>query len=271
MLRIPLLCFLLTVFSLTTKASSSAGQGPLSVDQIMNLAVNKIAEDNKVKAEKLTYRKKYIEENVEYKGNKIVPKKTVKEELYQVYSANGMWYEQLITRNGKPPKSNDGQPRLADVRPVMEDILGKSRYNYTLNGLVHFNEVDVYSISFEPRHPSLQPGPEPDASLEEEISNQIINNLSGTIYVDTGDYAIPRVEAHITKTKTPLRMKAVGIAYMFDVTLEQQKFKDNGIIDIGVGKRVEIIGKGAKFNIKILELGGQFKKVTIEYSNYELK
>lgn len=262
----------LVLLSLLLTTSVSAGQGPLTADQIMNLAINKVTEDNKVKADKLTYRKRYTEEDVEYKGNKIIPKKTVKEELYQVYSTNGIWYEELIARNGKPPRPQDSQPRLADVRPVMEDILGKPRYNYTLEGLASFLGKDVYSISFEPRHSSFQPKAEPDSSLEDEIGNTIINNLRGSIYIDVEDYTIVRVETHIAKARSPIRIKAVGMVYIFDVTLEQQRFTDNNLmIDIGVGGKVIILGKGAKFNIKIIELGGQFKRVTIDYENYQLK
>lgn len=266
MIAILVLLFLLLI---TPTASS---QGVLSANQIMNLAVNKVAEDNKVKADRLTYRKRYIEEDVEYKGNKIVNKKTVKEELYQVYSAHGIWYEELITRNGKPPRPKDIQPRLADVRPVMEDILGKPRYNYTLEGLASFLGKDVYSISFEPRHSSFQPKTEPNSSLENEIGNIIINNLSGTIYADVEDYTIVRVEAHLAKTRSPIRIKTIGMAYIFDVTIEQQRFIDNDLMfNIGVGGKVIILGKGAKFNIKIIELGGQFKRVTISYEDYQLK
>lgn len=231
-----------------------------------------MAEDNKIKAERLTYRKRYTEEDVEYRGNKIVPKKVVKEELYQVYSTNGIWYEELIARNGKPSRPKDSQPRLADLRPVLEDILGKPRYNYTLEGIASLLDKDVYSISFEPRHPSFQPEAEPDAPLKDEVANEIINNLSGAIYVDVEDYSIIRVEAHLAKIRSPIRIKAVGIVYIFDVTLEQKKFAhDDIMINIGVGGKVVILGRGAKFNIKIIELGGQFKKVTINYEDYQLK
>ena len=237
----------------------------------MNLAINKIATDNHLKAERVTYKKKYIEEDVEYWGNKIIPKKQIRAELYRVYYQNGFWYEELIEKNGKTPNSKDVQPRLADVRPVMEDILGKPRYNYTLNGVVGLNDKDVYSIGFEPRLSSLQPTTNNNASLEDKVANEIINNLSGIIYVDMDDYSIKRVEAHLTKTVSPLRIKVIGIAYIFDVTVDQQKLVLGTTTSIGVGKKVEIIGKGAKFNIKIIELGGQFKKVTIEYSDYVLK
>ena len=266
-----MLVAVLMLLAISYPIYSFAGQDMLSAQQIMNLAVNKVAEDNKLKAERVTYRKRYTEEDVEYNRNGHLTVQKTRVELYQVYAKGETWYEELIQKNGQVPNTSDGQPRLADVRPVMEDILGKPRYTYVLNGVADFYGKEVYSLSFEPRHASLQPNTSDTASLMEQVTNEIINNLSGLIYVNKDDYTVLRVEAHLTRAGSPLRIKAVGVAYIFDATVEQQKLDLDENTSIGVGKKVMILGKGAKFNIKIFELGREFKRVTVEYEDYKFK
>lgn len=267
MILASVLVLLLTLFP----TYSFASQDLLSAQQIMNLAVSKVNDDNELKAKRLTYQKRYTEEDVEYNKNGQLTVRKTRIELYQVYAKNGIWYEELIQKNGQTPNTKDSQPRLADIRPVIEDILGKPRYTYVLNGITDFYGKVVYSLSFEPRHASLQPKVDNDTSLREQVTNEIINNLSGLIYVDKDDYTVLRVEAHLTRTRSPLRIKTVGMVYIFDATVEQQKLYLDENTSIGVGKKVMILGKGAKFNIKIFELGGEFKRVTVKYEDYRFK
>src|SRR3989344_2413476 len=196
-----ILIAMLVLISTLHSSYSFAGQDQLSTDQIMNLAVSKVAEDNKLKAERLIYRKRYTEADVEYDKNGKLKVEKERVELYQVYAKGETWYEELISKNGQVPSSKDSQPRLADVRPVIEDILGKPRYTYVLNGVADLYGKEAYSLGFEPRHASLQPKADDNASLEAKITNEVINNLSGLIYVDKDDYTILRVEAHLTKTR----------------------------------------------------------------------
>lgn len=237
----------------------------LSPQQIMNLAIDQLREDEQLK-KGLVYEKRYLEEDIEYKNGKLSVKKKVNEELYEVYEDQGTWLEKLKEKNGKPVSAQDKLgPKMADQRPVIEEILGKPRYNYGFNGYSSIQEREVYSISFEPRRTEFQPEPEPGASIEAQVTNEILNNLSGIIYISTDNFSILRIEAHLTN-RTPLRIKAVGKVYIFDTTLEK--------MDVGgitVNHKVEILGKGAKFNIFIMELGSQFKRVTIKYENYRLK
>lgn len=229
------------------------------INEIMNIAIQKVFDDNKLKSEKFAfYNKRYSEEDLGDLGGRIVPKNR-KEELYKVFVKNGVFFEELIAQNGKGVQiKNNSSPKLADKRPDIEDILGKNRYNYKLDGLSEFNGEMVYSIILEPRHPSLQPFV--TGSMEKEITNDILNNLHGLVYISQESHSILRVEVHLNKP--PLRIKTIGLVNRFDAIYEQQEIEG-----ISVGKRLTLITKYSKLSI-VWNFFESFQRITVNYEDY---
>lgn len=243
-------------------ASSALAQELPEVNQLMHMAIQKVLEDEKLKAEYLTYYKRYMEQKLEERHGRIVPVGgTENRELYYVFAQNGVFFEELIQKNGRLPSEADRKEKMADKRPDIEDILGRNRYNFQLLGVSEYNNKQVYSISFEPKHPSLQPQVSAQDTLKKVTENEILNNAYGLIYVDQENFVIVRVEAHLHRP--PLRIKS-GKLFRFDVTFERE-LADN----ISVNKRLTIVTKYAYVSF-IWNFFEEFKRVTIDYEGYRL-
>lgn len=252
---------LLVALSFVLMASSAIAQELPEVNEVMNSAIQKVLGDEKLKAECFTYYKKYIEQKVEEKQGKIVPVvDTEKQELYYVFAKNSVFFEELTLKNGRPPSEADRTEKMADKRPDIEDILGRNRYNFRLLGVSEYLNRSVYSISFEPKHPSLQPKVPDQSSLKIVAQNEILNNLYGLIYVDQEGFIIVRVEAHLHRP--PLRIKT-GKLFRFDVTFERDM-----VGNISVNKRLTIITKYSYVSL-IWNFFEKFEKITIDYENYK--
>ncbi len=229
------------------------------VNGIMNSALQKVLGDEKLKTECLTFYKKYTDQKIEEKQGKIVPTDIKEQELYYVFSKNGVSFEELVEKNGRPPSAEDRKEKMADKRPDIKDILGRNRYNYQLLGINEYLGRTVYSISFEPKHPSLQPKA-PDKSLKKVAENAILNNLYGLIYVDSDNFIILRVETHILRP--PLRIKT-GKLFRFDTTFER------GMIgNISVNTKLTIIIKYSYVSF-VWNLFEKFQRITVDYENYK--
>ncbi|OGN09430.1 MAG: hypothetical protein A3J46_01345 [Candidatus Yanofskybacteria bacterium RIFCSPHIGHO2_02_FULL_41_11] len=254
--------FLFLILATTISLAPALAQELPEVNEMMNTAIQKVLEDDKLKAERLTYYKRYTEQKIEERRGKIVPKGgTEKQELYYVFAKNGMFFEELTQKNGRLPSEADRVEKMADKRPDIEDILGRNRYNFRLLGVSEYNTKQVYSVSFEPKHPFLQPKVSAQDPLKKVAENEILNNLYGLIYVDQEDFVMIRVEAHLHRP--PLRIKT-GKLFRFDATFERE------LVDkISVNKRLTIIIKYAYVSL-IWNFFEEFEKITIDYEDYRL-
>lgn len=252
--------FLLLCLIFIVAASSTLAQELPEVNEIMNEAIQKVAEDEKLKAEYFTYYKRYTQQKMEERRGKIVPADNPeKQELYYVFAKDGIFFEELIQKNNGLPSGVDQAEKMADKRPDIQDILGRNRYNFRLLGVSEYNNKQTYSVSFEPKHPSMQPKTSAQDSLEKTVENEILNNLYGLIYVDQDDFAILRVETHLYRP--PLRIKT-GKLFRFDTTFEREKMGK-----ISVNKKLIIITKYAYLSL-IWNLFERFERITIDYENY---
>lgn len=229
-------------------------------NEVMNTAIQKVLEDEKFKAEHFVYYKRYTEQKMEERNGRIVPKGNAeKQELYYVYARNGVFFEELVEKNGRPATEDDQKEKMADKRPDIDDILGRNRYNFKMLGVSEYAGIQTYSVSFEPKHPSLQPKSYPQDSLEKVVENGILNNLYGLIYVDQDDFAIMRVEAHLHQP--PLRIKT-GKVFRFDATFER-----GSIENISVNRKLTITTKYSYVSL-IWNFFEKFERITIDYEDY---
>src|SRR3989344_9526529 len=97
----------LIVMSFVLLTSTAIVQELPEVNEVMDSAIRKVLEDERLKAACFTYNKKYTEQRVEEKQGKIVSTDMEKQELYNVFAKNGVFFEELIEKNGRPPSQAD--------------------------------------------------------------------------------------------------------------------------------------------------------------------
>lgn len=193
-MNLKIVCFL-TVLSLIQP--QLLGQTEQNPERIMEAAFQKTIEEDLIKNSLFSYAETTIEEIFDDDG-KIKSRKT---DSHQ------------INPKTDPPKLNDGEI----YRPEIEEILKPGRYIYSLDYLRNNQHQTV--ILFHPKKDG-QPQSEKNG-LRPDVTNEILNNLEGEIFIDPKSTSIVAVNARLYRS--PLRgIKIFGVVYRFDLTLERR-------------------------------------------------
>jgi len=211
-------------------------------DKIMIEVIKRALENDVQKIKKVTYTKTQVIENLSSSG--------VKKRIYYCYGINGLMVEDMTYNNG------DKIPQKADPSfPFDFNAVFASKYIFEMvnSNPIIIGQKPYYVISFRPKK-GLRINK--DLKIKDEIIEEIVNRLWGTLYIDVDQMYVYMANAEIKR----FRKYWVGTISQFDLHFEQQEFE--GII---VPKVIIATGKG---DIKIWELN---QRHTFLYGNFRLK
>jgi hypothetical protein len=173
---------------------------PLSADEVIGRAVSR-AQETATRASQTayTYTKLTFTEELDVSGRV----KERKEKVYQVVFQDGLTRPKLLSVNGHPPAQKDIKKQLENEANARK-VIGKSkttrggvnRENFLTPELVarfSFKIIDeepingrrAYRVAFEPK----RPGPP-----AHHIVERLLDQLSGTVWIDAEEFEIARAE-----------------------------------------------------------------------------
>jgi len=210
--------------------ASDKPSSPRSDDIIHKLVEREKA--RKVKDEKeekqLSYTERLVTDKLQPDGGL----KDREEKIYQVAPVNGEPTPKLVRKNGKPPSPSDlkeeedllrkerevsRERNGSDVENTIElneELVGK--YEYSTLGEEVIRGRPVYLLSFKPKSKSLP--------VRRKI-DYLLNRISGKVWIDQEDYAIARVDSHLTES-TQIWWGLLASLRGFSGVLEQTKLPD---------------------------------------------
>lgn len=212
---------------------------------VIGSSIQKLNEQDVSENSNFTYIKRHVVEDLNDRGET----KEKHQKIFRGRIKNGSSFEESITPDTKEFRSMG----LDSIN--LKNILSAGRYNYILEGINIINGKTVYTVGFEPRHPSKQP--EDSGDSRQRITNKVLNNLSGLIRVDKNNYTIWRVAAHLNTA--PIAIFTVARLHQLDVMIEQQEYGG-----FSVGKRIVAVYRYDKFFYWL----PTFKRETLIYDGF---
>lgn len=128
-----------------------------------------------------------------------------KEKVFEVSTHAGSTSARLVAVNGHPPRQADLKVQ-SDNEINVRQILGESktasgtsqdnfltpelvaRFDFKLLGQTEVNGRPAYELAFEPRSPELP---------VHHIIDRLLNQLSGTLWIDAGEFEIARADIRL--------------------------------------------------------------------------
>ncbi len=211
---------------------ATATPNALSADEIIQKAVER-AEPSAARAGRTDYRytKQTVTEELDSKGRL----KDHKEKLYEVLFESGLSYLKLIEINGQTlslaeskkqqekevaerQKMTDGKPGQKGDDHESYNITAElvERYKFTLLGEKVLNGRSAYLLSFEPKRGDLP---------VHKLTDRFLNQISGTVWVDTQEFEVGRIEAHLN-SEVALWGGFIGTLRQCNFTLERARLPD---------------------------------------------
>jgi hypothetical protein len=192
--------FTLPFLALSSELVSRAAAGePPSANEIMRQAIARVQRrsDDAVQPA-YTYRKVTVTEELDSAG-KVTDRQ---ERVYEGQFQSGATFLKLIEVNGKPlgdaekRKQAENETKYyrmlgqskngkGDRREnfLTEDLVG--RFDFTLAGRESIDGRAAYMLKFQPKKP---------APATRQFLDRILNRISGSLWVDTDDFEIARIE-----------------------------------------------------------------------------
>lgn len=212
-------------------AMATVPTAALSADQIIQKAVER-AESPETRQGRPDYRytKRTVTEELDSKGRL----KDTKEKTYEVVVEQGLSYLKLLAVNGQmlsgaeARKQNDKEiaerQKISDGKPGQkgderENFLTAElvqKYKFTLVGDKMINGRKAYLLSFQPRSADLP---------IRKLTDRVLNQVAGTVWVDAEEFEISRVEAHLN-SEVAMWGGLIGTLRQCDYTLERTRLAD---------------------------------------------
>src|ERR1051325_5245285 len=181
--------------------SAALAQSGASADAIVQKAVAR-AQNSEVRPGKgaYTYTKLTVTEELDSSGKV----KERKQKVYQVNFRNGATYARLVEVNGRPPAEADLKKQAENESSARQMTGSKAskgdnrenfltpeiveRFDFTLIGQTNINGRATYQIGFHPRNP---------APASHHMIDRLLDRISGTVWIDAGEYEIARAELRL--------------------------------------------------------------------------
>jgi hypothetical protein len=214
-------------------ASGVAGraQAPLSADDIVQRAVQR-AESPAAREARPPYRytKHTVTDELDARGRL----KDRHEKLYEVRVESGLSRLKLVQINGQSlsaeeQKKQDAQDlaarqKMTDARPgkkgdERENFLTAelvAKYKFKLIRELPLNGRDTYELAFEPASANLPAN---------HLTDRFLNQLAGTVWIDTQEFEIARAEVHL-QGEVALWGGMIGTLTQCNYTLERVRQPD---------------------------------------------
>ncbi len=219
------------VFAAGLDSGSAAKPATLSADEIIQKALER-AESITARSARPDYRytKQTVTEELDSKGRL----KDHKEKLYEVLVESGLSYLQLLQINGQTLSGAESKKqeakevaerqKMTDAKPGQkgedrENYLTAElveKYKFTLLGEKQLNGRTAYQLAFEPKRSDLP---------VHKLTDRFLNQIAGTILVDTQEFEISRIEVHLN-SEVALWGGIIGTLRQCNFTMERTRLAD---------------------------------------------
>lgn len=202
----------------------------LTAAEIIQKAVDRGEQDQKGSIPDFIYRKLTVTEELDTAGKV----KQHREKLYEVSYRDGLSHSRLLQVNGHAPSESDlkqqsdnevsvrqmtGETKQSGKGDNRENFLTTelvARFDFTLLGTTNLNGRTAYQVAFEPKNPQLP---------VHHIVDRLLNQLSGTIWIDTEEFEVARAEVSL-RSEVNLLGGIIGSLKKLTYTLERTRVAD---------------------------------------------
>jgi hypothetical protein len=221
-------CGLALWFVLAGQATLRAGTALTAAD-IVQKAVERGQKDQQGTVPDFVYRKLTVTEQLDGAGNV----KERREKVYEISYRNGLSHATLLEVNGHIPSEADlrqqsenemsirqitgaARPANGDNRESFLTPELVARFDFKLLGQTNLNGRAAYLISFEPKNPPLP---------VHRLVDRLLNQLSGTLWIDTDEFEVARAEVSL-RSEVNLLGGIIGSLKKLTYTLERTRIAD---------------------------------------------
>lgn len=201
----------------------------LSADEIVQKAVARGQEDHQGTVPDFNYRKLTVTEELDGTGQV----KERREKVYDISYRDGLSHATLLQVNGHAPSEADLKQQ-ADNEMSAGKLMGQSkpvkgdnrenfltpelvaRFDFKIVGQTNLNGRMAYVISFAPKNPALP---------VHRMVDRLLNQLSGTLWIDSKEFEVARAEAYL-RSEVNLLGGIVGSLKKLTFTLERTRVAD---------------------------------------------
>ena len=210
-------------------SSATRAADALTAPEIIQKAIARGQQDQQGSVPDFIYRKQTVTEELDSAGKV----KEHREKLYEISYRDGLSHSKLLQVNGHAPSESDlkqqsdnemsirqltGEPKQGkgDNRENFLTAELAARFDFTLAGTTNLNGRAAYQISFQPKNPQLP---------VHHMVDRLLNQLSGTIWIDTGEFEVARAEVSLGK-EVNLLGGIIGSLKKLTYTLERTRVAD---------------------------------------------
>jgi hypothetical protein len=207
--------------------SQMRAAGALTASDIIEKAVARGQQDQQGTVPDFIYRKQTVTEELDASGKV----KEHREKLYEVAYRDGVSHSTLLQVNGHPPSDADlkqqsdnelsvrqltGEKKHGDNRENFLTADLAARFDFALVGTTNLNGRAAYQVAFQPKNPQLP---------VHHLVDRLLNQLSGTIWIDTEEFEVARAEVSL-RSEVNLLGGIVGSLKKLTFTLERTRVAD---------------------------------------------
>jgi len=215
-------------FALLGQSTVRAAETP-TAPEIIQKAVARGQQDQQGSIPDFIYRKMTVTEELDTTGKV----KLHREQLYEVSYRDGLSHSQLLQVNGHAPSDSDLKQQ-SDNEMSVRQLTGESRqgkgdnrenfltadlaarFDFTLIGTTNLNGRTAYQVSFQPKNPQLP---------VRHLVDRLLNQLSGTLWIDTEEFEVARAEVSL-RSEVNLLGGIIGSLKKLTYTLERTRVAD---------------------------------------------
>jgi hypothetical protein len=223
--RFTVLCGLFV--ALLGQSPAHAGE-PLTASGIIQKAVARGAQDQQGSVPDFIYRKLTVTEELDTAGKV----KEHREKLYEISYRDGLSHAKLLQVNGHAPSDADLKQQ-SDNEGSVRQLTGETkrngdnrenfltadlaaRFDFTVVGTTNLNGRAAYQVAFQPKNPQLP---------VRHMVDRLLNQLSGTLWIDTEEFEVARAEVSLGK-EVNLLGGIIGSLKKLSYTLERTRVAD---------------------------------------------
>jgi hypothetical protein len=210
------------------------GQSPagasvaLTASEIVQKAVDRGQQDQQGSVPDFIYRKSTVTEELDTAGKV----KEHREKLYEISYRDGLSHATLLQVNGHAPSEADLKQQSDNEMSVRQLTGDKkkngdnrenfltaelvARFDFTFIGTTNLNGRTTYQVAFQPKNPQLP---------VRHMVDRLLNQLSGTIWIDAGEFEVARAEVSLSK-EVNLLGGIIGSLKKLSYTLERTRVAD---------------------------------------------
>lgn len=210
------------------------GQSPVraaeasTASEVIQKAVDRGQQDQQGTVPDFIYRKLTVTDELDTAGKV----KEHREKLYEISYRDGLSHARLLQVNGHAPSDADLKQQ-SDNEMSVHKLTGEkksagdnresfltadlvARFDFTLVGKTNINGRAAYQVEFQPKNPALP---------VHHLVDRLLNQLSGTLWIDTQEFEVARADVSLSK-EVNLLGGIIGSLKKFTYTLERTRVAD---------------------------------------------